>query len=143
MLSDKMFNDGIELLSANLIKVFGTDAAREDIEQQKRVFNGEDDINDFLSPEQEAAQERADAFVPDLIEAKDRGNARMTTGVTMHLKGAYSCYKAGMELETVRHLVLALGALCHSIGWKKAAAYLNQQNSVLFDLSKSERESSN
>jgi hypothetical protein len=141
MFNDSMVNAGMEILSTGLVKAFGAEAAREDIKAQERVFTGEEEISNFLSANQEIARDRGEDFVADRYLAKERGELRLKLGVIMRLKGAYSCYKAGMELETIRHILLAMASLCHSIGWRKAEVYLNQQNSNLCDLSKSERES--
>ena len=47
------------------------------------------------------------------------------------LSSAIRCYTSGEQLACVRHLMIALMHTCTLIGWKDAAAYLNEQQVCL------------
>ena len=70
----------------------------------------------------------------------DVDTLKLEMGVGRRLRGAYACYKADMQLECLRHILLALGTLCDLLGWDKASFYINGQNPALYEMSKSERE---
>ena len=62
----------------------------------------------------------------------------LESGIGIRLKGAYACYQAGMQLECLRHILLAINMVCRALGWEKASAYIDQQNRVLLEMAKEE-----
>lgn len=55
----------------------------------------------------------------------------INNGIGIRLNGALACFEVDDQLETIRHLLLALGQICSILGWKEASAYLSEQNSQL------------
>lgn len=64
-------------------------------------------------------------------ELNDRSYMRMS--ISMRLMGAYQNYKLGNELESLRHVLLAMQAVAHAIGWMKVERFLEEQNNVLYE----------
>lgn len=52
--------------------------------------------------------------------------------VGLRLRGAIAHYETGDQLECIRHILLALDAVCVLLEWEDASAYLNEQNRALY-----------
>ncbi|MBI2030927.1 hypothetical protein HYT05_04865 [Candidatus Kaiserbacteria bacterium] len=52
--------------------------------------------------------------------------------VGRRLQGAIAHYETGNQLECIRHILLALDAICVLLEWEDASAYLNEQNRALY-----------
>lgn len=123
----------IDMITEVAVKSFARDATARNIEQQEAVFNGTEGTNNVLNSDQIKALGEGKPFVPDINTARDHAENSLRFGVGHRLKGAYSHYKAGNEMECIRHLILALDSVCWALGWEKASAYLNDQNYALFN----------
>ncbi len=139
-ISDKDAKNGINLIVDWAVKRFAKDAARTQVERQRAVFEDREQITNVLTDTQLKARSEGAEFVPDTERANDYGTRTITSGVRIRLEGAYSCYKADMQLECLRHILAALDTVFCVIGWDKASAYINKQNHVLLEMSKDERE---
>lgn len=140
-----MFNDmhvktGIKLVTDAVAKHFLRQEMARDVETQRAVFKGDRQITNVLSRAQEEAKYRGQKFVPDLVRAENNARVGLEFGIGQRLRGAYASYKAGMQLECLRHVLIALDVVCCALDWDKASAYLNEQNRILQQLSKSERD---
>jgi len=110
------------------------------VETQRAVFEGTSYTTNILTKAQEEARKAGREFEPDLERAEEQAEANLRTGVGHRLTGAYACYRADMQLECLRHILLALGTICHTLNWDKASAYLNEQNRILLEMSNRELE---
>lgn len=137
-ISDRTVDTAINAISAGAVVAFGNDAAQRDMEQQRDVFEGRKDITNVLTKQQEEDRDEGKPFAPDIQRATDHGHGLLKQGVSMRLKGAYAHYRAGNELECIRHILIALGSIVYALGWKKAEMYLNEQNTILLNMSKEE-----
>lgn len=135
---DYVANKSIETITDAVATVFSSESIRRQIEQQQATYEYRNDITNVLNDKQLESQEKGEPFVPDLEAAKERGDRSIKWGVGVRLKGAYACYKAGDELECIRHIILALESICYALKWEKASAYLNEQNQILFKMKKAE-----
>lgn len=135
-------NKGIETIADAAVTVFGGESIMREIEQQQAVYEDRKDITNVLNDKQIESKEKGEPFVPDLESARSRGTQSIKWGVGVRIKGAYACYKAGDEMECIRHIILALGSICYALNWEKASAYLNEQNQILFKMKKSEEKKS-
>lgn len=141
-ISEFVVNKSIETIANAAAVAFGSESIQRQIEQQQATYEYRNDITNVLSDKQLESQEKGEPFVPNLEVAKERGEQTIRWGVGVRLKGAYACYKAGDELECIRHIILALGSICYALNWEKASAYLNEQNQILFKMKKSEEKKS-
>lgn len=108
------------------------------VRKQEEAFRSDNQESGFLNEKQRAARSKGEPFKEDIDHARNQAYSLISVGIGIRLKGAYALYKAGNELECVRCILLALCSLCHILGWKKAEAYLNEQNTVLYDIHKKE-----
>lgn len=140
MFTDTQLSSGIKTMTHLVVRQFQHLGRAREVEKQCAVFEGERNITNALTEAQQKARDEGNEFVPDLERAGDLAKAQLECGVGTRLHGAYECYKAGMQLECLRHILLALDTVCYVLGWNKASAYINEQNKVLLNMSKSERE---
>lgn len=140
MFNDMQISADIKTMTDLVVKNFLRLEKAREVEQQRAVFHGERDITNVLTPAQEEARFEGKEFEPDLERAEDHAKTKLKFGVGRRLQGAYACYKAGMQLECLRHILLALDTVCCALSWDKASAYINEQNRILLEMSKGERE---
>jgi hypothetical protein len=136
MISDNQAIVGIGVINRAAVNAFKSDARQRNIEKQRAVYMGEKDITNVLTAAQEKDRDEGKPFKADLELAGDHAEKSLSFGVGQRLTGAYSCYKADMELECIRHILSALCSICHALNWQKAEAYLNEQSRVLYKLNK-------
>lgn len=136
MLTKSQAYTGIQILTDLALKFFLREGTQRDVEQQKDVFDGVHDITNVLTPAQEKARNDGDAFEPDMARAESHAKTSLEWGIGQRLRGAYACYETNMELECMRHILIALDVICCAIGWQKASAYLNEQNRTLLEMKK-------
>ncbi|MCA9357539.1 hypothetical protein H6784_04655 [Candidatus Nomurabacteria bacterium] len=129
----------INNVSILAVEFFFRQATEREVEQQRAVFNGNVKANNIMIRGQETAFCTNEEFAPDMECAEDRARTNLEFGVGQRLRGAHACYTAGMQLECLRHILLALGTICHALDWKKASTYINEQNEVLYKMSEKER----
>jgi hypothetical protein len=142
MINERQASIGISKISEVAVNHFWRTRFREEIACQQRHF---DDFplkggHDHLNKEQQAAKLAGKPFEPDNKKAEEYAKHSLEFGVGQRLRGAYACYKADMQLECIRHILLALGSVCNVIGWDQASVYINQQNNILLDMKKAEEE---
>lgn len=119
-------------------QVVARDIIDRQFELQKSAFE-DSGIYGVLTREQEEDRRSGREFKFDRQHAKDMGEEMFKMGITTRLRGAYAHYKAGNELDCIRHLLIAMSVLCEVMNWKKAANYLNTQNIYLLDQIKKDR----
>ncbi len=70
---------------------------------------------------------------------QERRNAvdEIEVGVGRRLKIAIEYYEEGLQLECIRHIMLAMSAICNIIRWEAAELYLNNQCRQLHELDQS------
>ncbi len=139
MLNELQVSAGIKTMTDLAVSNFWRLEKAREVELQRAVFHGKRDIANVLSPAQEEALVLDIDFMADLERAEKNAKSRLEFGVGQRLRGAYVCYKAGMQLECLRHILLALDTVCCTLGWDKASAYINEQNRILHKMSKEER----
>ncbi len=74
-----------------------------------------------------------------VAEEEDRQEELLRFSVGQRLRGAYACYRKGMQIECLRHIMLALDGIAYAMGWDKVSTYLNAQNEALYVMGKGER----
>lgn len=139
MFDDNQVLAGIKMFTNIVTRHLLPFGVKQEEEQQSAVFYGKRNITNVLTPSQEQAKREDGKFEPDLELAKRRAEMTLRSGVGYRLRGAFECYKANMQIECLRHILLALGVVCHALGWARALVYLSEQNSVLREMSKDER----
>ena len=134
MFSDSQGSKGIAFVSHWVMQHFLRDQTMQEVEKQQAVYTGEKMVTNVLTPAQETARDKGQAFKPDLERAEQYARRSLEDGVGRRLKGAFACYKAGMQLECLRHILIALDVICCALEWDKASAYLNEQNRLLIKM---------
>jgi len=76
---------------------------------------------------------------PESEQVENHSRVLLGLLINKRLEGAYACYKADIQLECLRHILLVLNTICSILGWNKASTYINEQNRVLFKMSENER----
>lgn len=140
MFSDSQASKAISFVNDFILRYFLQDKKMREVERQRAVFTGEKQITNVLSQEQEAARDKGESFKPDLDRAENYARISLEGGVSRRLKGAFACYKANMQLECIRHILVALDVICCALEWDKASAYLNEQNRILCQMKQEEEE---
>lgn len=138
MITKSQASNGIVALTGYVVQYFLQDKKMQEVEQQRSVYMGEKNITNVLTPAQETSRQKGEMFTPDLQRAEEYAKSSLGFGVSRRLEGAFACYKAGMQLECLRHILLALDTICCALNWGKASAYLNEQNSILLQMKKEE-----
>ena len=138
-------SNGIAILISDVVQHFLQDKKTREVEQQRAVYDGEKNITNVLAPAQEKAKYEGQIFKPDLERAEEYAKSSLEFGVSSRLvssrlESAFACYKAGMQLECLRHILSALDVICCALEWDKASAYLNKQNRILCHMKKKEEE---
>ena len=136
MITETQAYAGIKNLTDLALKFFLRERTQRNVEQQKDVFDGVLNITNVITPAQEKSRVDGEAFEPDMARAEGRAKTSLEWGISQRLKGAYACYRADMELECIRHILIALDEICCAIGWQKASNYLNEQNRLLLEMKK-------
>lgn len=143
MITDNMAEAAIKTVSETLCtQVVARDIIDRQFELQKSAFQ-DNGIYGVLTREQEEDRKNGREFQFDRKHAKEMGEEMFRMGITTRLRGAYANYKAGNELDCIRHLLIAMSVVCEVMNWKKAANYLNEQNIILLDRIKTERNEQN
>ena len=138
MITKSQASNGIAILTSYVVQHFLQDEKMREVEQQRAVYTGEKNITNVLTPAQVTARDKGQTFEPDLEKADIHARKSLEFGVSRRLEGAFACYKAGMQLECLRHILLALDTICCALDWGKASAYLNEQNRILLQMKKEE-----
>jgi hypothetical protein len=142
MINDHQATTGTKAIVSAITKLFLSDQRAKFIGWQRTAFDefpgGAN--REQLNRDQQQAKLDDKPFEPDTERAEDYAKSSIEFGVGQRLKGAYACYRADMQLECIRHILLALGSVCQMLEWDKASEYINQQNNILLDMKRAEEE---
>lgn len=136
MIQEHLARKGIEAITKGAAEAFRSDAIRREVEAQKKAFE-DDGISGVLTEKQLNARVLGEEFIVDRERAEKIGMEKIEMSVGMRLQSAYACYKADMQMECIRCLMIAMSSICHTIGWSEAEAYLDRQSRELYELNKS------
>lgn len=70
--------------------------------------------------------------------AEKLAQAYIENAIGSRLAAAITFYKLDEEIESLRHVLIALAAVTGILGWKEATSYLEEQSHELFRLRQSE-----
>lgn len=133
MITEYVANKAIHLISDTMATILKPNVVRNNIEQQRDVFEEREHITNVLSDRQLKDQMERRPFTPDRDKAEKYAYDSVYLGIRNRLTGAYTCYSTGNEMECLRLILIALDVICNALGWKKASAYLNEQTRVLYE----------
>ncbi len=103
---------------------------------QRRVYDQDSTIT-VDRPEQYVNEDGS--FKPNREQARSRAKATIEMGVGRRLEGAIALYEIGEQMECLRHLILALGAVFEMLEWSDASTWCNVQNTVLYETHKKKK----
>lgn len=139
MIYESQFKVALGIITNATRSLFSDEMTLRNIEKQQKVYTGESNISNILNEKQLKDKEDGKPFTPDEETARRQGEHYVGEFVKIRLEGAFAHYRAGNELECLRHILAALSTLATALGWEKASAYLDQQNQVLYKMTHSEK----
>ena len=94
----------------------------------RRIYDSE--VQDFFDSGlgRQQVESATRSLCPDKAAEKEYAKSNIRDGVGVRLDGAIALYQTGDQLECVRHIMLAIGAVCNILGWDEAEKYLSEQN---------------
>lgn len=131
MLTERVMKDAIAVLMPALQTALFSRAVANELRWQWQVHNGVPGVGVPIdNPRQYTAEDGS--FKPNNEQAEECARSKISLGVGRRLEGAIACYSAGDQMESVRHIVLALDAVFRILDWRDASAWCNEQNNILF-----------
>jgi hypothetical protein len=130
MLSEQALKAGLTLLLGGLEVAFMRKLEAKWLEWQREVYDQAPGAThhspaEYTNPD--------GSFKPNKEQARDRARASIHVGVGQRLRGAIALYGVGQQMECLRHIILALSAVCDFLDWEEASAWCESQNRALYE----------